>query len=285
MKLKIIITFLILIIGVSIVICVSNNYKKDEKLHKSLNETQERIKTSENAENNIKIRYAYAYSVDTADTLNEIHMEQYGKNYIDILEFYVTGEYLEEINDILNNISFEKVDLSKYKYTNYMIGVEGQYEVTINNNIVLLMDEEYSLYIRGDETYIIYTPKALGQLINKIVQERAFGSQEIRNIDKITIISKDNSSEIVNITNKSDIDYLKENLRYAKIDMRDEEMGDTTYLYIIDLNNGMKIKVYSFIGYITDGNEEYYVAFISDFNEIVSKIYDKYTSSKTTHEM
>lgn len=266
------------------------NAKKDEKIESdtamhNINQNTYITATEENTNNKdkIKIRYAYTYSVPTADNLNEMQNEEYGENYIDILEIKLEGNRLEEISKILENVSFEKADLSAYKGTNLAIGVGGEFEVTINNDITLLLDSRWSIYTKAEESYIIETPEELYDKIAIIVQEEVNKNEKNYSAKKITIIPRNAESKDVVITDEKHIDILIENLKYSKVNVYEEEMENETETYLIDLNNGVQIHVFSAstVGYIIDNTEKYYVAFMTDFEDIVSTLYENYIEGRT----
>ena len=275
----VIILAIILIISIVVVALVKINAIKDEKIESdtaihNINPNIEIIATEENTNNKdkIKIRYAYTYSVPTADDLNEMQKEEYGENYIDILEIRLEGNRLEEISKILENVSFEKADLSAYKGTNLAIGVGGEFEVNINNDITLLLDSKWSIYTKGEESYIIETPEELYDKIAIIIQEEVDKNVKNYSSKKITIIPRSAESKGVVITDEKHIDMLIKSFKYTKVNIHEEEMEDETETYMIDLDNGVQVYLFhaSTMGYVIDNTEKYYVAFIKDFENIVS---------------
>ena len=275
----------ILMIAIIVVTLLKLKNPEEERLESNteINNINQDIQTTDTTEettnnkNSIKIRFAYSYGISTADALNEMENELYGENYIDILEIQLEGDNLAEINGILENTSFEKTDFSMSEGTDLAIGVEGEFELTINNDITLLLDQTWSLYTK-EESYIIKTPEELFNKIATIVQEEIDKNSKNYSSEKITITSKNLEDEDIIITDEDDINMLIENLKYAKVNMHKEEMEDETVTYIVDLNNGVQIYVFnaSKIGYIVDNTEEYYITFINDFENIISELYESY---------
>ena len=71
---------------------------------------------------------------------------------------------------------------------------------------------------------------------------------------------------------------LLENLKYAKINFHKDEMkNETETTYMTDLNNGVQVHILKAetIGYIIENAEKFYVAFITDFSDIVSTLCTK----------
>ena len=280
----------ILIVSIVVVALLKVNSTKNKKLESNtekhnINQNTDITTTEKNTNNEdtIKIRYAYTYSVPTADDLNEMQNEEYGENYINILEIKLEGNRLEEISQILENVSFEKADLSAYKGTNLAIGVGGEFEVTINNDMTLLLDSRWSLYTKGEESYIIETPEELYDKIASIVQEEVNKNAKNYSSKKITIIPRNAESEDVVITDEKHIDMLIESFKYSKVNIHEEEMEDETETYMIDLNNGVQVYLFhaSTIGCVIDNTEKYYVAFMTDFEDIVSTLYENYIEGRT----
>lgn len=268
-KLWIIISLIIVIAIVGIIVYATS---KDKCKH-----------NIENEESSIKIRYAYAYNIPTADSLNELEDEE----YIDILEIYLENEELENVKKLLEDITFEEVDLTKYAYTNLAIAVGGMYEVTINNSIVLLLDypgDRWGQYTKGKESFIFEVTEKEEKLINeidRIVQEKVNETSEKFSAEKITISSQNYMN--VNITDKEHIQLLIEKLKYSKVNITEDEMENEEIVYTVDLNNGIKLYIYhaSMIGKIIKENDEnYYVAFMTDFDEIVKRMFENYAAGR-----
>lgn len=278
---------ILLVIGIVTAVFLKSNNKDEEfkREPEAMVINPDNVVASEKKTNNgntVKIRYAYTYNVPTADALNEMQNEKYGEDYIDILEIYLEGDKLTKINELIKNSSFEKADLSVYKDTKLAIDVAGTFEITINNDIVLLMDQEWSMYTKDSDSYIIHTPEELFNEISTIVYEKAYGNSKSYDTSKITIISKQTDGEDVIITDEKHIKSILDNLKYAKVNMNEDEMEDEEITYTVDLNNGVQVKVYfaSAIGYIIDSSEKYYVAFVTDFEEIVSTLYENYIAGR-----
>lgn len=237
----------------------------------------------DNKESSIKIRYAYVYNIPTADSFNESEDEE----YIDILEIYLKNEELENVKKILEDIKFKEVDYTKYANINLAIGVGGMYEVTLDNSIVLLLDypgDRFGQYTKGNESFIFEVTEKEEKLINeidRIVQEKVNENFEKFSAEKITISSQNNSN--VNITDKEHIKLLIENLKYVKVNIAEDEIENEEIVYTVDLNNGIKLNIYhaSIIGkIIKENNEMYYVAFMTDYDEIVKRMYENYISGR-----
>ena len=167
-----------------------------EVLSKYLKEDTIDNEKYENKEGSIQIRYAYAYNIPTADSFNELKDEE----YIDILEIYLENEELGNVKKILEDITFEEVDLTEYAYTNLAIAVGGMYEVTIDNSIVLLLEypgDRWGHYTKGNESFIFEVTEKEEKLINeidRIVQEKVNENFEKFSAEKITISSQNNSN-------------------------------------------------------------------------------------------
>ena len=263
---------IILLMGITVIVLFKLNNK---------NEELEKEKKTNNG-NTVKIRYAYTYDVPAADDLNEMQNEEYGEDYIEILEIYLEGDELTKMNELIKNSSFEKADLSLYKNTKLGIGVRGTFEVTINNDIVLLMNKEWSMYTKDSNSYIMHTPEKLFDEISMLVYEKAYQNLKSYETSKITIISEQTDGEDVIITDKKQINNILENLKYSKVNMNETEMKDEEINYTVNLNNDVQIKVYdaSSIGYVVDNNEKYYVAFVTNFEDLISTLYENYLTEK-----
>lgn len=226
-----------------------------------------------NKQNEIKIRYAYAYNVATADSLNKMNDDG---EYIDILEITLAGDDLERVNNLLHKQSFKKVN-------NLRLAVVDEYEVTINDEIKLSIcpGEKYAYYSNGNDSFLTAISEDFVNEIDRIVQAEA--SKNFREVfsEKITITSENNIQ--VNITDEKHIKTLTENLKYTRVNINDNEMEKEKIDYIVDLNNGTKIYTYfaSCLGYIIDENkDEFYVAFITNYEDIVSTIFENYASGR-----
>ena len=151
-KILIVLLIPIIIIGIAIALFFLN------KAHSSIKN------------NIIKVRYAYDYTVPTADILNNSYNNE---NYIDILTIYIKDDNYIKLNQMLDNVSFEKVDFSIYDYTNLEIGVGGKYEVTLPNGSILLLDNDsqWAYYSNNKDSYIIEINMEFVNEIDRIVQE------------------------------------------------------------------------------------------------------------------
>lgn len=228
---------------------------------------------------NIKIRYAYAYNIETADSLNE--MEEDG--YIDILEIYPTGAELEKLNTLFKDISLEKADLSRYAGTNFLPAVTGMYEVTIDSEHKLLLDydAEWAYYTKNEEdSYLIDSPTDFVNEVQKIVSEKLEKTLKKYTAEEIVIINEETTDEIY-VKDEEHIKMLTENLKFVKVNIDKDDMKDEKHTYTVNLNNGIIIDVYasSVIGYVYD-EEECYVAFMNDYGDIVEKIFENYISGR-----
>ena len=83
-----------------------------------------------------------------------------------------------------------------------MIGVGGEYEITINNEIKLLLDSVWSLYIKGEESYMVTTPKELYNVIDDIIQNEVNKNSKQFFSKKITIIPEKTRDREIIITNE-----------------------------------------------------------------------------------
>jgi len=187
---SVIIIILVILLVIGIIFAIFWKFNKKEREKKASVTNSNNVVESEkniNNGNTVKIRYAYTYNVPTADTLNKMRNEEYGEDYIDILEIYLEGDKLDKINELIDKSSFEKADLSAYQYTNLSIGVGGTFEVTINNDIVLLMDQEWSMYSNAEDSYIIHTPEEIFNEVSTIVYEKAYKNSKSYESSKITI--------------------------------------------------------------------------------------------------
>lgn len=125
-------------------------------------------KDNSNSKNSIKIRYAYSYNIATADSLNELAREEGEDNYIEILEINITdAKKLEKLNNLLRNW--------KYKDYSSTIALEiyGEYEVTLENGIVLSVDstDSFAYYTNGSESYLTKIPLEFSKTITEIVEQ------------------------------------------------------------------------------------------------------------------
>lgn len=228
---------------------------------------------SNNEEKFIKIRYAYTYNVATADALNEINDDG---EYIDILEINLEGENLEKVTSLLEKQSYKKIE-------NLKLAVMDVYEVNINDEIKLSITpgQNYAQYNKGKESFIIKISEELVNEIDRIVQEEASKNIGKFSSEKITIISEDNKQ--VTITDVEHIKQLEEKSKHTKVNNNENTLDNEKISYTVDLNNGTKIYVYfaSCLGKVVNENgEEYYVAFIGNYEDIVGIMFENYISGR-----
>lgn len=259
----------IIIVGgiISFALCKENKDNNDGNNIELVN------KESNNKEKFIKVRYAYTYNVATADALNEINEDG---EYIDILEIKLEGETLKKINSLLEKQSYKKVQ-------NLDLLVLDVYEVNINDEIKLSITpgENYAQYNKGEESFIIKISEELVKEIDRIVQEEASKNIKQFSSEEITIMSEGN--EQVNIREENHIKQLEEKSKHTKVNINEDELNDEKINYIVDLNNGTKIYVYfaSCLGKVVNENgEEYYVAFIGNYEDIVGIMFENYISGR-----
>lgn len=192
--------------------------------------SEETTNTTVHDENAIKIRHAYDYYILSADALNELENEKTGKDFIHILEIYPEGENLSKITELIENSSFEKADLSAYELTNEGIGVLGIFELTIDNNTTLLMDETWSLYTTANDSYIIHTPKDLFHEISTIVNENSKKTNSITwTIPSLDAGEKASLQYKLTLKNNYSKDIVDEILpTNRKVDITDDQGDDET---------------------------------------------------------
>lgn len=229
----------------------------------------------------IKIRYAYAYNVQTADDLNEINEDG---NYIDILEVNLEKEELCKIKSLIEKLSFREIN-------NLDLVVIDTYQVVVNDDYKLYISpsQDYACYIKGNNVFIIEISEELINEIEKIVQKNVSKTIEYSS-DKLTISKvfyedeeeKENAKDI-EITNPKHIETILESVQYSKVNITEEELAGEEIEYIVDFNNGLKICTYyaSILGYILDeNNDKTFIAFNTDFDYMVQLMYENYISGR-----
>lgn len=230
----------------------------------------------------IKIRYAYAYNLETADALNEISENG---NVIDILEINLEGEEFLNIQKMLQKTSFKKVE-------NLDLLVIDQYQVVVNDDYKLSIcpGEDYAYYQEGNNSFIIKISEELVNEIDKIVESRVSQTITEESSEKITLSKvffddkeEEEIAKDLEITDKKHIKTILESLKYSKVNITEEELAGEDIEYVVDLNNGLKVCTYhaSVLGYLLDeNNEKIFVSFYTDFDYIVELMYENYISGR-----
>lgn len=109
--------------------------------------------------NTITIEYAYGYNVSVAQ-------EQGYPFDIEIIKINLNGEELEQVSNLINKISFQKVSgISEAMVDTFKITVNEDYTITFDN------DGGYAFYSRNNEKFLIKIPSKLYTLVNEIINK------------------------------------------------------------------------------------------------------------------
>ena len=205
--------------------------------------------------------YSPAYDYEAALEKNKGDTE-----FIKLQEINIGKKDLEELKKDLKAV---KEDESKEKkYTK--IG-----ELKINKDYRLIIGEKKGKLISKDNKETnVKIPTSLSSKMNKYIEDNNKKVFETPNYEK-GVIKKDGA--VINLTNKTNIDIVKEALSYYRINQSDDYLTfDGGFKEILVLNDAMDIYLYSSnnIGYIKTADQAYYVIFPNGLEEIVRTIYE-----------
>ena len=209
----------------------------------------------------LTIVYSPAYDYEAALKKNTDDLE-----FIKLQEIKIAKKDLEEMKTDMKGIKEIKDKKAKYE----VIG-----EIKINKDTRLVMGQKRGKLIDKDnkETYV-KIPSSLSSKVMKYIEDNNKKVFETPKYEK-GVIKKDGA--VINLTNKNNIEILKEALPYYRINQSDDYLTfDGGFKELLVLNDNMDIYLYSKdnIGYIKTGDQAYYVIFPNNLEEIVRTIYE-----------
>ena len=211
-----------------------------------------------NSINSITIRYIPGYNLDAGEALNK------EKECVKIQEIKLKDSDLIAVKKALRGI---KKNSSQNK--NKLV---DKYEVVINNDIVLKINNEKSLLKSGKEEIVVKVPSNSLDLFSDYINKN--NKKILKSIDFKNIVLKMEGSSIT-IKNKDNIGYIKDYLLYYPItleaDYKQYENG-----YKIDMVIDDKTHIYLYnsnIGYLISGDNKTYILFTEDLYSLLYDIY------------
>ncbi|MCR5598028.1 MAG: hypothetical protein K6G19_07635 [Lachnospiraceae bacterium] len=210
----------------------------------------------------VSIRYYIGYNIATGDAISDV---------IPCCTVEVNGEELAKLADILPELTKVTVDPDSEEYSHIMYDhFTDYYELTINDDLVLYIGDEYGMDISSGERFAV--PAELFDTVESIVEDYSKNNvYKTLGAEQVTVTNMDGKE--IEITDQDQLEMLK-SYEYYVINADDETFEEEKIAYVVDLHNGDMLEVH-FAGVIAklshaDGSYEYiYIRGIEDYLDCI----------------
>ena len=211
----------------------------------------------------VSIRYYIGYNIASGDAISDV---------IPCCTVEVNGEELAKLAEILPELTKVTVDPDSEEYSHIIFDhIMDYYELTVNDDLVLLIDDEYG---RGGSSFedVFAVPAELYDTVESIAEE--YNEKNVYSTldaDQVTVTNMEGKE--LEITDPDQLEMLR-SFKYYTINADFEIFKDESIAYVVDLHNGDMLEVH-FAGVIAklshaDGSYEYiYIQGIEDYLDCI----------------
>ncbi|MBR2548966.1 MAG: hypothetical protein IKE92_02975 [Clostridiales bacterium] len=206
----------------------------------------------------VSVRYYVGYNVASGDMISDT---------IPCHTVEVSGEDLAKLAELLPEISKITIDPHSEAYEHLIYDhVMDYYELTINDDLVLHIGDEYGVVVSSDDIFAV--PAELYVTVDGIAEE--YNKKNVYStldVDQVTVTNM--HGEVLEITDPEQLEMIK-TFKYYTINADDEFFEGEMNAYVMDLHNGDRLEIHfaSVIGKLChqDGSSEYvYIRGMEDY--------------------
>ena len=197
----------------------------------------------------VSIRFYVGYNIATGDLISDT---------IPCQTVEVSGEELAKLSELLPELTKVTADPQSEEYGHIMYDhLMDYYELTINDDMVLDIGDEYGFVKDASELFAV--PTELFDTVSTVTEDYTRANvYKTLEAEQATVTNMD--GEVLEVTDPEALEILQ-SIEYYTINADDETFKDEKIAYVVDLHNGEQLEVHyaGVCGKIhhADGSSEY----------------------------